>query len=438
MKNLPRWLITGAVVLAALVLINCSPKNSPATLETGSVIFIHPDGSGVNLFAAMRMLKVGPDGMTEWDQLDHAGIYRSHQLHVLGTSSNAGATAHAFGRKAEYYDFGIHPDHPITALSGYAGSIMTEAIEAGIAVGVINSGHINEPGSAVFLASAESRNEHDLIADRIIHSGADLILSGGEIYLIPEGQTGVFGENGQRSDGRNLIEEARELGYTVVFTAEELNALEPSTKKVLGVFAAVHTFNDKKESELAKLGLPMYAPHAPTLAEMTDYALKFFKAKGRPFILVVEEEGTDNFGNNNNALGTLTALQRADDAMGVARRFVEANPKTLLVTASDSDAGAMQVHWLGKDEYDKPLAATQSNGAPQDGPTGAGSLPFIAKADSKGEVMQFAVSWAAYGDVYGGVIARSHGLNAHLLPVNTDNTDIYRIMYATLFGKWLD
>ena len=35
------------------------------------------------------------------------------------------------------------------------------------------------------------------------------------------------------------------------------------------------------------------------------------------------------------------------------------------------------------------------------------------------------------------LVARAHGLNAGLLPLSVDNTDIYRILYATLFGVWL-
>jgi len=38
----------------------------------------------------------------------------------------------------------------------------------------------------------------------------------------------------------------------------------------------------------------------------------------------------------------------------------------------------------------------------------------------------------------GGVVAKAHGLNSAMLPNNVDNTDIYRLIYATLFGKTLD
>jgi len=36
----------------------------------------------------------------------------------------------------------------------------------------------------------------------------------------------------------------------------------------------------------------------------------------------------------------------------------------------------------------------------------------------------------------GGIVARAAGLNAALLPASVDNTDIYRLLYATLFGRW--
>jgi alkaline phosphatase len=64
-------------------------------------------------------------------------------------------------------------------------------------------------------------------------------------------------------------------------------------------------------------------------------------------------------------------------------------------------------------------------------------MPFVAAPDAAGVELLFAVAWAGYDDLGGGIIARAHGLNSDLLPVNVQNTDIYRVMYATLFGVWL-
>jgi alkaline phosphatase len=403
--------------------------------KTGNVIFIHPDGSGASMWGAMRLLKVGPDGKTNWDNMDHIGLYRSHQTNSTNSSSHAGATVHAFGVKVPYNTYGIHPDRPIKSLSGKDYSILIEAQKAGMAVAIVNSGHICEPGTGVFVANSAQRKNTDTISEQIINSGVDIILSGGEELLLPEGETGYFGVPGKRKDGKNLIEVAKSNGYTIVYNRRELKALPVTTKKVLGVFAASHTFNDIPEEDLAKQGLPMFNPEAPTIAEMTKKALDILTFRRKQFLLVVEEEATDNFSNSNNAIGALTALERADDAIGVAMNYIKSNPKTLLITAADSDAGGMQVFNIRDlQAFDKPLPITQENGAPIDGPKGTGSLPFVAKPDKSGQELRFGICWASDADLAGAVIAKAHGLNAELLPNNVDNTDIYRIMYATLFG----
>jgi alkaline phosphatase len=54
------------------------------------------------------------------------------------------------------------------------------------------------------------------------------------------------------------------------------------------------------------------------------------------------------------------------------------------------------------------------------------------------KVLPFGIAWSGFGDLTGSVIARAHGLNADRMHGKIDNTDIYRIMYLTLFGIWLD
>lgn len=433
-----------AVVVAILTLMDTVAMTAPAEAESpqprpGSVIFIHPDGSGLGAWAALRNLDRGPDGYLNWDRLSHLGVYRGHLGNSLVSSSNGGATAHAFGVKPEYDDYGVDPDAPFTSLSGHPCSVMTEALRAGKAVAVINSGHICEPGTGVFLSSARNRNLTDEISLEIVESGADIILSGGEVLLLPEGVVGRHGEPGERQDGRNLIELARQRGYRVVFDRREMEALPDDAGRVLGVFAANHTFHDEPEEDLADKGLPLFEPDAPSVAEMTAVALRLLAHDGRPFLLVVEEEGTDNFANDNNAPGTLEALRRADAAIGEALAFQREHPDVLLLTAADSYAGGMLVHKVNDaDAFERPLPEHMKNGAPLDGRAGTATLPLVAAPDRAGTRFRFAVTWAGYADLGGGVVARAHGLNAELLPASVDNTDIYRMMYATLFGVWLD
>lgn len=409
-----------------------APVQSPAR---GSVIFIHPDGTSASHWTAARMMIAGPDGTINWDRLPYLAVYRGHMKSVLAATSHGGATTHSYGKKVHSNSYGMDRDQPLSALSGKPMSIMQEALASGFAAGTINSGNIDEPGTGVFLSSSESRKDGANIAKQIVLSGADVIMGGGEKWLLPEGVEGRHGK-GARTDGLNLVEEAVKRGYTLVYTRGELKTLPGDAKRVLGIFAHHHTFNDKTEEELREDGLPLYKPGAPDVGEMAEAALRVLSSNGKPFLLVVEEEGTDNFSNMNNAPGTVEALRRADRAYGAALDYLKNDPDTLVLTAADSDAGGLEVIAAPMDYATKPTPAKTANGAPLDGAEGTGTLPFIAQPDQFGKRMPFGIAWSGTEDGAGGIIVRAAGINAEALSSGScDNTDIYRLMYMTLFGR---
>jgi alkaline phosphatase len=418
-------LALGAALLAA--------PAAPAE-ESGSVIFLHPDGTGASHWHAARLYHAGPDGALNWDRLPAIGVYTGHMADRLTSTSHGGATVHAYGVKVAADSFGLDGEREITAASGARMSIAEEAMAAGRAVGLVQTGHIAEPGTAVFVASSESRGNRDDIARQVIESGARVIMAGGERYLLPEGAEGRHGP-GARGDGRNLIARAEELGYTVVHDAEELAALDlGEVDRLLGIFAHNHTFNARERERNLIEGTPTYVAGAPTLAEMTEAALAILSRDPDGFLAVLEEEGTDNLANNMNAAGTLEALGRADAAAGVARAFVGANPDTLLLTAADSDAGGMQVYTGWGVEAGEPVPATTWGGGVLHGVQGAHGDAFLAAPDARGRRHPFGIAWTGYSDVAGGVLVRAEGLNADGVTPLMDNTDIYRLMHRTLFG----
>lgn len=424
------------------------PQRAPqATKDTGNVIFIHPDGTSPSHYAAGRFAKEGPDGRLNWDKMSDAGVYLGHIKDRLVSTSNAGAVVHAFGVKPQADSYGLDEEgNPVTSLSGKEGkTIMEEAIDAGKAVAVINSGFIAEPGTGVFLSDVENRSNVAEITEEILFSGANVILGGGEIHYLPEGTVGKFGEEGIRTDGRNLIEEAKELGYTVVFTREELQNLPKGSSKVLGIFAAEDTYNDTTEEANAAEGLDNYGQpgneNPPTVAEMLEAALPVVSQDPDGFFVVLEEEGSDNFPNNNNAKGTIEAVLRADEAIGVAMDYIEKNdPNTLLLTAADSDGGGLEVDDTNPEQVGtigvNPTEADRSDAieVPLDGQNGRNTEPFISAPNANGEQFPFGVGYTGTPDVAGSIVTKAHGLNADLLPSTADNTDMYRLMYRTLFG----
>ena len=426
-----RSVSTLAVTAALGVALAAMPA---AAQETGNVIFFHPDGTGVNHWAAARMHVAGPDGELNWDRLPGLGVYTGHMADRLTGTSHGGATVHAYGVKVVNDSFGLNGTEVITAASGNQMSIAQEALDAGMAVGLVQSGHIAEPGTAVFVASSESRRNTDDIARQVIESGAQVIMAGGERFLLPDGVEGRHGA-GQREDDLNLIARAEALGYTVVFTRDELMALDlGEVDRLLGVFAHNHTFNDQERERNLIDGLPTYWETAPTIAEMSAVALEILSRDEDGFFAVIEEEGTDNIANNMNAAGALEALSRADEAVGVIHAFVEANPDTLMVMAADSDAGGLQVVSGSLAPAGGAVAASTNGGGLLHGQQGAFGDVFLAQPNADGEALPFGIGWVGYNDVAGGILVRTAGLNYELVEPLMDSTEVYGLMYRTLFG----
>lgn len=430
-------LLIGTLVTPQIVSLTWAKPAQAAPKPTGNgAIFFHPDGTSASHWDVTRILNYGSDGELNWDRLPFIAPYRGHLADLLGGTSNAGAVTHATGTRAYSASFGLDPEgNEYLSANGTTNTIMEEAVKAGLGTALVQSGSLIEPGTAAFVSEARRRQDYEEIALEVVKSGVDIMLGAGEEWLLPQGTQGRFGI-GKRTDRRNLIKELQSQGYTVVYTRDELFSLPKEVTKVFGVFNVEDTFNDRTEEELRVQGLPNYIPSAPTIAEMTEFALNRVSGDKQGFLVVIEEEGTDNFCNNLNASGCLEAFKRADDAAGTILNFIEQNPNTFMVTASDSNAGGMQL--LDVESADEPLPANDEvSGSAIDGVDGTGTKPFISAPDLNGNSFPFAVEWGSGDDVGSGVIARAAGLNAEELMPTTgiSNTDIYRMLYFTLFGE---
>jgi len=217
---------------------------------------------------------------------------------------------------------------------------------------------------------------------------------------------------------------------------------------VLGIFAAEDTYNDTTEEANAEAGLENYGQpgneNPPTVAEMLAAALPILNQDPDGFMVVLEEEASDNFGNNNNGRGLIEATTRADNAIGVAMDFINnEDPNTLLLTSADSNAGGPQVYDV--DQADEPVGTVPVNPTlpdrsdavqvPLDGQDGRNTEPFVAAPDAGGNQFPFGIAYATLNDVPDGIVSKTHGLNAGDLPSSHENTYLYELMYRTLFGQ---
>jgi alkaline phosphatase len=184
--------VIGFLLLAFLSILSYTPQILASnTSSSGNVIFIHPDGTSAAHWGATRILFQGADGRLNWDKMSNLAVYLGHMKNQLSATSNGGAVTHATGVKVNADSFGLDENgKPIVALSGKPQTIMEEAMSAGKATAIINSGMIHEPGTAAFLAKSPSRRNFADITKQIVESGADVILGGGEMWYLPKGTAG--------------------------------------------------------------------------------------------------------------------------------------------------------------------------------------------------------------------------------------------------------
>lgn len=418
-----------APLAAALALASAAHAATP-----GSAIFLHPDGMGANTWNALRLREVGPDGRLAWDALPALAIYVGPMLDGVAATSNGGATTHAYGVRAETASFGMVGGRVPVAASGKPASLMREAQAAGRKVAILNSSTLTEPGTAAFLASVADRDDEATIAAQILEARPDIALGGGEMFFLPRGVRGRHGE-GARTDGRNLVREARRAGYTVVYTRAELAALPKSVKRVLGLFAHEHTFNEFDEATLAAKQLPVFQPQAPRFDEMLAFILDRLRDAPQGYLVVGNEEGTDNLSGENNAPGVLDAAAGADRAIALALAETRRNPALTVVVASDSDNGGMNATGDDLDEPEdlpRPLPARTASGSPLDSDNGQ---PFLSAPDARGVRQPFYVTWASDSDSAGGTVVRATGPGAARIHGTVDSTAVYRALYLGLFGR---
>jgi alkaline phosphatase len=419
-----------------------------------SAILFNVDGAGQAHWMAARWAEVGPDGHLNWDRLPHVADYRNHVRDILVTGSNSGCTAHAYGVKVMQPSLGSDSGQPLRALSGKTLSIVEEAQAAGKSVALLNTadlteagtgaflGHFGVPGKVLSYGKDMVEKQSLVVAKQMIEARPEVILAGGEVYLLPKGTKGRFGAEGKRTDGVNLVERAKELGFRIVYDRDELAALPPDTKRVLGIFAANLMFNEDSEEGFAKSGAPLVPPGVPDIADLTAAALKIVSRNPKGFLMVVNDETMDNLSDHFNSQAVLKSLRVADKAIGMMADHVKSNPRTLLLLTADASSGGFALYGRLPGPARMVTGAKLPErdpvtGAPIDGARGTGSEPFLAAPDRNGHRLPFATAWVSGIDLAGNVLVRGAGHRAELVRGSLDNTDVYRVLYAALFGVTL-
>lgn len=168
--------------------------------------------------------------------------------------------------------------------------------------------------------------------------GIEVILGGGRRNFLPREMVDPEHKDktGERSDGRNLIEEwQRDQQHLFVWNSDQLSRAgkQASIKKLMGLFSPSHM---AYEADRAK------EPHAePSLADMTRAAIKLLKRDKDGFFLMVEAGRIDHAHHAGNAARALADGKAFNEAVAAALTEVDLNETLVIVTADHSHVFTM-------------------------------------------------------------------------------------------------
>jgi alkaline phosphatase len=211
--------LVGPIVLSMLVVTPAETRPAstlsqlPASQHATGIILFIGDGMGAEQRKAGRWDSVGQSGQLAMDGMPFQGWLQTSSANAAITDSAAAATAMATGQKTDNGHIGVDPAE--VSLE----TILEFAEARGLATGLVTNVPITHATPASFAAHVPDRNMYTEIARQMIQSGVDVLLGGGEDEFLPPTETGCYGEQGERSDGRNLIAEAQSTGFTYVCDA---------------------------------------------------------------------------------------------------------------------------------------------------------------------------------------------------------------------------
>ncbi|MEM1125354.1 MAG: alkaline phosphatase [Bacteroidota bacterium] len=312
-----------APLLILLSLTACSSASRVAQREAPApsprnVILLIADGCGPASFTLARDFVRYHDGRTEL-VLDpyQQGSVRTFSSDSRVTDSAASATAYACGVKT--YNGAIGMDS-----LGQPVATLLEAAEArGLATGLVATSRITHATPASFSAHVPQRGQENEIAAQQINQGIEVLFGGGVSNYLPTE------DGGRRSDGRNLLDEAAALGYTVARDRTAFDALD--TAPALALFTPSHMAYALDRDPAAE----------PSLAEMTTKALTLLADDPDGFFLMIEGSRIDHAGHANDSAGHLRDILAYDEAVAAVLAFAEADGETLVVATSDHEAGGL-------------------------------------------------------------------------------------------------
>lgn len=464
-------------VLSLSFLFLLSTGSSPSLQAAGAegVVLVISDGTSNELLTAARVYRHGVEGTLALEGLPRSAFVRTYSLTHVVTDSGAAATAMARGVKATNRTVGLG-ERP-------AESILDLAQKAGWSTAVVTDDSVTGSTPAPFLIEHPDRDENHLIAGKILAqlgTRVDILLGGGRRWFADLGAS-AYKKEVEHIAARDTEHRLRERDDVAVFAAwpefQKFVATEtaaaakaaamPAPAPAVAESTSISTSTGGRGAKPpAVLGIfepnyfPFYldAPGRVRVKDMTELTLSLLRARGKPFLLVVETALADKAAHLNHAKRALTEVLELDETVRFLRENLGA--ETLLLVTTDHFTGGFALNGyplrrvrgellLGRDPLTEspfltwatgpggPLKGPRALPAPaagdlalSTGTSAAAALAEKSEADPTASTFRHPAALYQARAVHTGadVWLLAQGPGSERVHGFLDNTDIYRIM----------
>jgi len=317
-----------------------------------NIILMISDGNGVGtnymsrLFAGQQAGGLGDDHIQSFEAFPNLALVKTYNVNAQTPDSAGTGTAMMAGVKTNIGIIGVDQDVVRGDCSLLPGNTVTAISEIGDAmgksVGVVSTARITHATPASMYAKTADRNfeasvpegcdTQDDIAQQLLtameNGLIDTAMGGGRRNFVDGSMEIEEGTTGRREDGRNLIEEAQELGAHYAWNMETFEAAPLDGTPILGLFESSHMQNEADRTD------------EPSLAEMTAATIEALSGNENGMIVMIEAGRVDHANHAGNAARVVRDQQAFAEAVAVADELTNDEDTLIVVTADHEHAVA--------------------------------------------------------------------------------------------------
>ena len=284
------------------------------------IVFVADNISPSNL-TATRLFSGGGDARLHLEDFQNTAISRNPANDYSVPDAAAASTAIAAGKRVNRDALCMTPSG--TSLT----SLLEEAMTQGRATGLLSTGKLTAPTTAVFYSKTPNAGDTNTILTQFAnHHPFDFVVGGGGEETIPF----LENHNSQKGVKTTELTQSGTRPYAIIRSVADLEN-QPFWKKI-------PTLAILPIASLSQNGFGEGNPEAPSLSDLVRIAVRNLQSNGKGYLLVIDDPMIGDAALSNDAESMLGRILSFDRAIATARRYAGENA-LVIVTGRENIGG---------------------------------------------------------------------------------------------------